>query len=95
MRRRPISWGRRERCPGGSAPAVRARASHGPGAGGPSNGSCASSVCTPFAATSAAIGSGASASAGARTLRAVRDGHGGWEGETDTNASALGKELLT
>jgi hypothetical protein len=72
LRGHAVKGGRSAWCPGGSAPAVRAHASHGRGAGGLSNGSCASSVCTPFAATSAAIGSGASAAAGAKTLGASR-----------------------
>jgi hypothetical protein len=62
-----VQGGRSAWCPGGSAPAVRARASHGRGAGVSSIGSCASSVCTPFVAIGVGIGSGASASAGART----------------------------
>ena len=72
MRGHAVKGGRSAWYLGGSAPAVRARASHDRGVGGLLNGSCASSVCTPFAATSAAIGSGASASAGARTLGASR-----------------------
>jgi hypothetical protein len=67
-----VQGGRSAWCPSGSAPAVRTRASHGRGAGVSSIGSCILSVCIPFAATSAAIGSGASASAGARTLGASR-----------------------
>jgi hypothetical protein len=67
LRGHAVKGGRSAWYPGGSAPAVRARASHGRGAGVSSIGSCASSVYTLFAATSAAIGSGASASAGART----------------------------
>jgi hypothetical protein len=68
LRGHAVQGGRSAWCPGGSAPAVRTRASHGRGAGVSSIGSCILSVCIPFAATSAAIGSGASASAGARTL---------------------------
>jgi hypothetical protein len=72
LRGHAVKGGRNAWCPGGSAPAVRARASHDRGAGGLSNGSCASSVCTPFAAIGVGIGSGASASAGARILGASR-----------------------
>jgi hypothetical protein len=70
MSGRAVSLGRSESCPGSSAPAVRARASHGRGAGASSSGSYARSAAIPFVAICAAIGSGALASAGARAVGA-------------------------